>query len=235
MRKEFNVSADCKPGLHYMVDISAKLKQIKAMVDAGKYFTINRARQYGKTTTIAALEKFLRHEYCVVSLDFQMLGFASFETEQMFAAAFSNELLEASSLLPEEISVRLKEFAANASPKCTLQNLFRILSKWCQLSPKPIVLMIDEVDSAANNQVFWDFLAQLRGYYIKRDKTPTFQSVILAGVYDVKNMKGKIRPEDAHKRNSPWNIAADFEVVMSFSKSEIAGMLLSRIAHLQAD
>ncbi len=70
-----------------------------------------------------------------------------------------------------------------------------------------------------------DFLAQLRGYYIRRDKVATFQSVILAGVYDVKNIKRKIRPDEEHKRNSPWNIAADFDVVMSFSEAEIAGML----------
>jgi hypothetical protein len=29
--------------------------------------------------------------------------------------------------------------------------------------------MVEEVDSASNNQVFLDFLAQLRGYYIHRD------------------------------------------------------------------
>ena len=50
MAKVFNINADCKPGLHYMVDVSGRLKQIKSMVDAGDYFTINRARQYGKTT-----------------------------------------------------------------------------------------------------------------------------------------------------------------------------------------
>lgn len=85
--------------------------------------------------------------------------------------------------------------------------------------------MIDEVDSATNNQVFLDFLAQLRAYYIDRDIQPTFQSVILVGVYDVKNFRRKIRPDDEHKMNSPWNIAADFNVDMSFSRSEIAGML----------
>lgn len=37
---------------------------------------------------------------------------------------------------------------------------------------------------------------------------PTFHSVILAGVYDIKNLKLKIRPEEEHKYNSPWNIAA---------------------------
>lgn len=85
--------------------------------------------------------------------------------------------------------------------------------------------MIDEVDSATNNQVFLDFLAQLRAYYIDRDVTATFQSVILAGVYDVKNMKRKIRTEEEKKVNSPWNIAADFNIDMSFSASDISGML----------
>ena len=51
--------------------------------------------------------------------------------------------------------------------------------------------MIDEVDSASNNQVFLDFLAQLRAQYIERDIQPTFRAVILAGVYDVKNLRRK--------------------------------------------
>ena len=65
---------------------------------------------------------------------------------------------------------------------------------------------IDEVDSASNNQVFIEFLAQLRSYYLKRDKTPIFHSVILAGVYDIKNLKLKLRPDSEHQYNSPWNV-----------------------------
>ena len=92
---------------------------------------------------------------------------------------------------------------------------------------KPIVLIIDEVDSATNNQVFLDFLAQLRDQYIDRDKdgTPAFQSVILAGVTDVKHLKSKIGDDSEHKVNSPWNIAADFEIDMSLSQDGICGML----------
>lgn len=84
---------------------------------------------------------------------------------------------------------------------------------------------MDEADSAANNQVFLDFLAQLRAAYIDSDVTPTFQSVILAGVYDIRNMKQKIRLNTEHKMNSPWNIAAKFRVEMSFSVKRIADML----------
>ena len=49
------------------------LEQIRAMVDRGEYFTINRARQFGKTTTLRALGHFLKDKYRVVNLDFQMI------------------------------------------------------------------------------------------------------------------------------------------------------------------
>lgn len=47
----------------------------------------------------------------------------------------------------------------------------------------------------------------------------------MSGVYDVKNLKIKIRPQEQHKYNSPWNITEDFKVDLSFSVSDIAGML----------
>ena len=225
MAKIFNVTADCKSNLHYMVDITEKLIAIKKMIDAGQYFTINRARQYGKTTTLRKLKTFLAKEYIVVNLDFQRLGYASFETEQMFVEAFSNELIMSVDVLPEKISLELEKFTIDDLKKCTFQKLFQVLSKWCKFSEKPIVLIIDEVDSASNNQVFLDFLAQLRADYIDRDVRATFQSVILAGVYDIKNLKRKMRLDEVHKVNSPWNIASDFNVDMSFSKREIKTML----------
>ncbi|MCD8021936.1 MAG: hypothetical protein LUF30_02795, partial [Lachnospiraceae bacterium] len=49
---------------------------------------------------------------------------------------------------------------------------------------------------------------------------------ILAGVHDVRSIKRKISPEEAHKANSPWNIAADYTVNMDFGAEEIAVMLV---------
>lgn len=134
-----------------------------------------------------------------------------------------------------------------------MDDLFRFLSDMCRESDRPIVLMIDEVDSAGNNQVFVQFLALLRGAYLDRDQMPTFHSVILAGVYSIKNLKLKLRPESEHQYNSPWNtrednegnesllsfndcsrnqiahvqfdVAADFDIDMNFSPEQIAGML----------
>ncbi|MCD8008023.1 MAG: hypothetical protein LUF68_03670, partial [Clostridiales bacterium] len=79
----------------------------------------------------------------------------------------------------------------------------------------------------------------------------TFKSVILAGVYDIKNVQKrplnaerffncgrdlppssdegafplKMRPDEEHQYNSPWNVTADFDVDMSFHADEIAVML----------
>ncbi len=98
---------------------------------------------------------------------------------------------------------------------------------------KKIVLIIDETDKTSNNLIFLRFIGMLRDKYLLRGRVgATFQSVILCGVYDIKNLKVKLvksghyQLKDGEKRiNSPWNIAADFEVDMSFSVPEIAAML----------
>lgn len=229
MTKVFNVTGDCKPKLHYMVNIDSRLREIKAMVDRGEYFTINRARQYGKTTTLRALDEYLKKDYIVISLDFQMIGADTFQDENTFSVLFSQFFIE--SIDPDDyphlhkMAAEQKAALAEDTSNLKLYHLFQYLSHICAASNRPMVLLIDEVDSASNNQVFLDFLAQLRGYYINRDRKPTFQSVILASVYDIKNMKRKLRADGEHKANSPWNIAADFVVDMSFSSGDIAGML----------
>lgn len=229
MKRHFNIEGSCHPTEHYMINLDERLKVIKELVDNGKYFSITKARQYGKTTTLDALATFLSKEYMIISLDFQMLGHEDFKNESSFVSAFSREVLmnvSDTEAIPSEISEKLSVFSETYDSSGKLSLLFVLLSKWCKISKKPIVLIIDEVDSATNNQVFLDFLAQLRGYYLHRKKRPTFHSVILAGVYDVKNLRQKIRPDEEHKRNSPWNIATKFNVDMSFSASSISNMLM---------
>jgi predicted AAA+ superfamily ATPase len=88
--REFNVTGICVPDMHYMVDISGKIEQIFKLVEGKKYFTINRGRQYGKTTTIGMLEKRLPGEYICVGISFQ------YSSNEMYAheSGFCQELLE---------------------------------------------------------------------------------------------------------------------------------------------
>lgn len=86
--------------------------------------------------------------------------------------------------------------------------------------------MIDEADNAACTEIFLDFLALLRGYFIHRKKRPTFQSVILSGVCNLKLLGQKIAADNEHMGNGLWNIAADFMIDMAFSSREIETMLI---------
>lgn len=231
--RSFNTTGICDPKLHYMVDLNERLAQVRILVDAGKYFTINRARQFGKTTTLHALAEYLNRDYFVVSMDFQMqMSNAKFKNENSFALAFARAFINSfctnKKSEDSDYKTAIEKFAESfsvASESYELVELFQALSSLCGALPEDVVLMIDEVDSATNNQVFLDFLAQLRGYYINRSRFATFRSVILAGVCDIKNLKRKLRPDEEHKDNSPWNIAADFDIDMSFSSAQIQEML----------
>ncbi|MCC8168224.1 MAG: ATP-binding protein [Clostridiales bacterium] len=225
MAKRFRTTGACRPNRDYMVDLSSRLAVIKEMIDNGDYFTINRGRQYGKTTTLRLLPSYLGDDYEVIFLDFQRLDSVAYESAASFTEAFSGLILNYVRNLPEDVVVRVQGRRSRNGEMKSLQALFDALAYWCAESEKPIVLLIDEVDTATNNQIFLDFLAQLRAAYLDSDITPAFQSVILAGVHDVRNIKRKIRPDDEHKVNSPWNIAAPFRVDMDFQVDEIAGML----------
>ena len=59
------------------------------MVDANEYFTINKARQFGKTTTLRALADFLKKDYTVISLDFQNIESIEFSDGSSFVHALA--------------------------------------------------------------------------------------------------------------------------------------------------
>jgi AAA+ ATPase superfamily predicted ATPase len=87
------------------------------MIDAGQYFTINRARQYGKTTTLRALAKYLVQDYVVVSLDFQLMSHKDFAEEGAFVKAFSEAVLRKVSgedAMPAQIRRELQELIGDS-------------------------------------------------------------------------------------------------------------------------
>ena len=225
MRKKFNITGSCNPEWHYMVDTEKRFKAVEELIDMGEYFTINRARQYGKTTTLQMIWRRLSDRYLVIPFSFEGVADEMFESHASFVRMFAKMMadwLEFSNQDDTLVNVWRNAKAANLDD---LAKLITIFTSQCQ---KPVVLTIDEVDKSSDNQLFLSFLGMLRNKYLLRNMEgvkSTFHSVILAGVYDVKNLKLKIRPDVEKKYNSPWNIAADFNVDMTFHPEEIAQML----------
>ncbi len=168
----------------------------------------------------------------MLSVSFQDTGQAEFADDGAFVSYFIDLLSEAMRDVgcPDSLVEMWNDpTTLGESWGKSFSYLRRKIRELCKEAERPIVLMIDEVDCASNHQVFMSFLGTLRENYIasrkKNSREASFQSVILAGVTDIKSLSGKSGPGEEHCLNSPWNIAADFQVDMSFSTEEIAGML----------
>lgn len=227
MPKRFCITGTCIPDKNYMVDIGDRIDMIiHDYIERGQYFTINRARQFGKTTTLYMLEQRLKEQYLVISLSFEAADeyFASLGTLAEGLVMDVSECLREQNVAENIIS----EWDEPLSEKFPMRSLGIKITNLCKNCDKRVVLMIDEVDKSSDNQIFLSFLGLLREKYLKyrHGKDVTFHSVILAGVYDVKSLKVKLHPQDETKYNSPWNIAVDFMIDMSFNVDDIKSMLL---------
>ena len=139
--KEFITTGICNPQKHYMVDISERLEKIKAMIDAGKYFCINRARQYGKTTTLSALRRHLVPQYEVVSISFQGIGKAGYGTEEKFVQSFSRLIKRERSTgtnIPDQTIKALSDFIDRKEHMARLDELYDTIVEWCEASDNPV-------------------------------------------------------------------------------------------------
>ena len=224
MRKRFNITGSCNPERHYMVDTEKRFKAVEGLIDGGAYFTINRARQFGKTTMLQMIRRKLSDKYLIIKTSFEGLGDESFKSIPEFVNTFCSLMTNFLQNIGEE-QIVWKFF--DHKDLTSFEELSKVITCFCESSPKPVVLLIDEVDKSSDNQMFLNFIGMLRNKYLERNEGlgNTFHSVVLAGVYDIKNLKLKLRPDAEKKYNSPWNIAADFNVDMTFHPEEIAQML----------
>ena len=117
------------------------------------------------TFNIAAQE----NKYAVILMSFQRMSQSVFSSEQSFCSSFARDFCKVAKALNVEGLNHKAVSELDAlydSSDVTLSSLFDRLSEVCRTSSKKVVLIIDEVDSASNNQVFVYFLAQLRDQYL---------------------------------------------------------------------
>ena len=70
--KYFNVTGLCVPEYHYMANTHEKIEQIiQKYIKTKSYFTINQARQFGKTTTLRLLQIDLQPQYIIIRISFE--------------------------------------------------------------------------------------------------------------------------------------------------------------------
>ncbi|MEM9886929.1 MAG: AAA family ATPase [Bacteroidota bacterium] len=223
MKKKFNTTGNCLSERHYMMDNAKKFEEIMELIEFGEYFTMNHPRQFGKTTMLFQLKAALKKadDYLPISMNFQESDRKSYESDLTFGEMIIEQMMEDL----EFSNPKLFEFLKAFPPLEKLTDISSLFTGLVRNTTKKIVLLIDEVDASSNYAAFLNFLGILRSKYLKRTDIPSLHSVVLVGVHDIKNLKFKLRNPEEAQFNSPWNIAVDFTVDLSFNPREIAPML----------
>jgi hypothetical protein len=102
----------------------------------------------------------------VISTSFEGIGDAGFEDEASFVKEFCRLLrreFRREERIPKDVKDEVDALFQNANERTKLGDLFDIFLEWCDETKTPIVLIIDEVDTATNNQVFLDFFRTAAG------------------------------------------------------------------------
>ena len=168
MGREFNTTGRCYPQRHYMVDMERQLERLEQMVERGEYFCVNRGRQYGKTTVLSLLKRRLEGRYLVFSVSFEGIGEAPFASAETLAYTllelFGDNIDYGEAKLASEAVRELigETLSSCREEKLSVLKLSKIVSRLCTVSGKAVVLLIDEVDKAANYSAFMELLGMFR-------------------------------------------------------------------------
>ena len=222
MRRFFNTTGLCTPEDHYMVDpLRNHYADILRLIQAKQYFIIHAPRQTGKTTFLHALAHRLNREgqYVSVVCSLESAGYPSISVED------ANEVMIRSLYQTAEIFIPENLMPPNPYTYPPSPQLFRqYLSEWCNTLPKPLVLLLDEVDSLCDD-VLISTLRQLRdGFQTRPRHFP--QSIALVGLRDIREYRLRARADNPSiGAGSPFNIKAESFFLPVFSREEVRGLL----------
>ena len=227
----FNTEGPVNCQDHYCLPPLSRLdmEDVRALIGQKKYFLLHAPRQTGKTTCLLALADVLNREgqYHAVYANIEGAQAWREKVEQGMATVVTNIALGARDLVGDQGAMPLAQrVLSTAAPGSELEVF---LSDWCQQLDKPLVLMLDEVDSLVGDTLI-SLLRQLRAGYPKRPgQFP--QSVILCGVRDLRDYRIQASSEKAAiTGGSAFNIKADSLHLGDFDRQETTALLLEHTA-----
>ena len=213
----FNTAGPVNPADHYCIPPLARfdLDEVLALVRMKKYFVLHAPRQTGKTSALLALRDLLNGQgYQCLYTTVEEARTARDDVQRAMRAVLAGLGSDARVTLGDEFLARewsgiLAEFGPDKA-------LGEALTRWAQASAKPLVLLIDEIDTLQGNPLL-SALQQLRaGYPMRPDGFP--QCVVLCGLRDVRDYR-------IRSTSSPFNIVAKSLRLGDFTQEETLALL----------
>ncbi|MEW5767308.1 MAG: AAA-like domain-containing protein [bacterium] len=185
----FNTAGPVRCEDHYCLPPLTRfdLAEILTLIDQKKYFVLHAPRQTGKTSTLLALMDYLNQEgkYSRLYFNVEMAQSAREDVSRGMRTILGKMASQARDFLRDPFLDDIWEDMLNKyGGEGALEEILR---RWAQVSPNPLVLLIDEIDALIGDTLI-SVLRQLRAGYPNRPSLFP-QSIVLCGVRDVRDYR----------------------------------------------
>ena len=226
--RHFNTAGPVRESQHYCIPPLSRvdLDDVLTLVRQEKYFVLHAPRQTGKTSTLLALREVLNGggagAYRCVYANVEAGQAAREDTGRAMRAILGHLSSQARSTLGDDFlgavwAGLLDEFGPDGA-------LGEALTRWSEADPRPLVVLIDEIDALVGDTLL-SVLRQLRAGYARRPASFP-QSVVLCGVRDVRDYRIRSSADQALVAGgSAFNIKARSLRLGDFSRDEVQSLL----------
>ena len=220
----FTTAGPIKPEKHYCIPPLERLDidEVLALIKDEKYFVMHAPRQTGKTSALLALRDLLNAEgiYRCVYVNVEAAQAMREDVERATQVILGQLASWSRSLGDEFLDGVWLDILTKYGPGA----FGEALTRWAEATPKPLVLLIDEIDALLGD-VLLSVLRQLRAGYVRRPRSFP-QSVVLCGVRDVRDYRIHSSSTNATiAGGSPFNIKARSLRLGDFSQDEVQALL----------
>ena len=220
MERFFNTAGPQKQEINYTIDPLSRfdLEDILMLIRQQRYFVLHAPRQTGKTTCMLALRDYLNKEgdYIAVYANVEGGQGSRNDVQSVVKSTIDTLAEEFRGVIRNDTPLQIRDEVQLVGKDTMLSTYLRRLS---ETLPKPIVLILDEIDALVGDSLV-SILRQIRSGYA--DRPAAFpQTVILCGVRDVRDYRIVRSNQDIITGGSAFNIKAASLRLGNFSKEEI--------------
>ena len=215
--RSFTTAGPVRPDKHYCIPPLERidLDEVLALVRDEQYFVLHAPRQTGKTSALLALAEVLNERgYGCVYVTVETARTARDDVQRAMRVVLAT-LANAADAASGDRFLRdvWAEILAEFGPDLALSVA---LERWAEASARPLVLLIDEIDTLVGDSLL-SVLQQIRAGYPGRPKRFP-HSVVLCGMRDLRDYR-------MGAAGSPFNIAAASLRLGDFSRAQTLALL----------
>ena len=225
--KHFNNAGPSVAGMHFMIDPLHRIdiENIESLIDQQRYFVLHAPRQTGKTTCLLALMHHLNAQttYRALYVNIEAAQAARGDVAEGMASACT-ALVNAARLYLQDPGPAQWLMQGEGTSTPATGRFSALLAHWSQhdpqhpTSPRPTVLLLDEVDALVGDTLI-SLLRQIRAGYAQRPGAFP-QTIILCGVRDVRDYRIHTAHHEIITGGSAFNIKAKSLRLGNLSKEE---------------